>query len=180
MIESITFEGFPKIPRLVRSCVITEKLDGTNAQVIITGDGQIGAASRSRLITPEDDNYGFARWVQENQQELLTLGPGRHFGEWWGAGIQRRYGLTEKRFSLFNTARWAEDRPKCCDVVPVLYHGDFTTHAVDHQIERLRGCGSVAAPGFRNPEGVVVYHAASGQLFKRLIENDDQPKGTGK
>lgn len=33
-----------------------------------------------------------------------------------------------------------------------------------------------AAPGFMRPEGVVVYHSA-GQVFKALIENDDQPKG---
>jgi hypothetical protein len=48
----IEFQAFPKIPRLVRDCVITEKLDGTNASIIITEDGQIGAASRNRLITP--------------------------------------------------------------------------------------------------------------------------------
>ena len=27
------FVGFPKIPRLTRDCVITEKLDGTNASI---------------------------------------------------------------------------------------------------------------------------------------------------
>ncbi len=102
----ITFEPFPKIGRLTRECVITEKLDGTNAQVIITEDGRIAAGSRTRLITPAGDNMGFARWVQEHAEELITgLGPGRHFGEWWGQKIQRAYGLTEKRFSLFNTTR---------------------------------------------------------------------------
>ncbi len=60
--------------------------------------------SRTRWITAQDDNHGFARWVEGNKQELLKLGAGRHFGEWWGSGIQRGYGLQkgEKRFSLFN------------------------------------------------------------------------------
>ncbi|MCJ7726507.1 MAG: hypothetical protein MUP76_09000, partial [Acidimicrobiia bacterium] len=47
----------------------------------------------SRWITPEVDNYGFARWVKDHEEELRTgLGAGLHFGEWWGQGIQRRYG----------------------------------------------------------------------------------------
>src|SRR5678815_2758188 len=101
------FEAFESIPRISRACVISEKIDGTNAQVYIPDDSSyVLAGSRNRWITPEDDNYGFATWVRDNATELLKLGPGRHFGEWWGAGIQRRYGLTEKRWSLFNSGRW--------------------------------------------------------------------------
>ena len=37
---------------------------------------------------------------------MTFLVPGRHFGEWWGSGIQRGYGLDEKTFSLFNAYRW--------------------------------------------------------------------------
>jgi hypothetical protein len=72
------------------------------------------AGSRSQYITPERDNHGFARWVQDDADELWALGEGRHFGEWWGSGIQRGYGLQkgEKRFSLFNVARWADDRDR--------------------------------------------------------------------
>lgn len=83
------FEGFPKTSRYSRGCIITEKLDGTNAQVFVTDDGRLYAGSRNRWITPEDDNYGFAKWVRANAEELKLLGPGRHFGEWWGNGIQR-------------------------------------------------------------------------------------------
>jgi len=100
------FVAFPKIARLSRECVISEKIDGTSAQILITDDGQIKAGSRSRWLTPENDNFGFAAWVADNKEELLTLGVGRHFGEWWGEGIQRNYGLKERRFSLFNTIRW--------------------------------------------------------------------------
>jgi len=183
---SIEFEAFPKIPRLNRGMVITEKIDGTNAAVVITEDGEIGAQSRNRLITPEADNYGFAGWVQRNANSLVEiLGPGRHFGEWWGSGIQRKYGLTggDKRFSLFNSARWdAEadyfDRVPGLGVVPVMYHGPFDNASVTEQVDILRTYGSVAAPGFMRPEGVVVWQAASRTMFKVTVNDDEAPKGS--
>lgn len=175
------FEPFAKMARLSRGCVITEKLDGTNAQIFIEDDGvTMHVGSRNRWITPDDDNYGFARWAADHRDELLTLGPGRHFGEWWGSGIQRRYGLTggDKRFSLFNTGRWLTnpDKPACCHVVPMLYAGVFTDTAVESAIAALASGGSVAAPGFMDPEGVVVFHSASRTLFKKTIKNDSEPK----
>src|ERR1044072_4291110 len=100
------FTPFPKIGRLDKDMVVTEKIDGTNAAIVITEDGVIYAQSRKQFITPDKDNAGFANWVQEHELELEALGPGVHFGEWWGSGIQRGYGLDHKRFSLFNTGRW--------------------------------------------------------------------------
>lgn len=172
------FEPFPKIPRLRRDCVVTEKIDGTNACVGITPEGEIFAGSRSRWVTPgkTSDNHGFAAWVEGNKDELLKLGPGRHYGEWWGHGIQRRYGLTDKRFSLFNRGRWADERPACCDVVPMLFAGEFSSSVVDDCVKRLRYGGSLAAPGFENPEGVVVFMLSSGHLYKVLCDNDAVPK----
>ena len=163
----IEFVPFPKIPRLKRGCVITEKIDGTNACVRIVGDRVI-SQSRSRILSVADDNFGFARWVEDHKAELLSLGEGCHFGEWWGAGIQRRYGLTEKRFSLFNVGRWNAETPPppCCSMVPILYQGDFDTGAIDRAIEMLRKEGSKAAPGFMKPEGIIVYHVASRCYFK--------------
>jgi hypothetical protein len=172
------FKEFEKIPRLKRACVITEKIDGTNAQVYIAEDGEIYAGSRTRWITPENDNYGFAKWVYNNKVELMKLGLGHHFGEWWGAGIQRSYGQETKHFSLFNTAIWDDTSllPACVSVVPVLYYGKFSSDVVEACLERLKQDGSVAAPGFLNPEGIVIYHAASRGMFKVTIENDDTPK----
>jgi hypothetical protein len=175
------FEEFPKIPRLRRGCVITEKIDGTNAGVFIAEDGlTVHASSRTRWITPEDDNFGFAAWVKEHAGELLTLGPGMHFGEWWGAGIQRRYGLDHKRFSLFNTSRWggskAGTRPACCDVVPVIRGCEFSDQAITETLDALRTNGSLASPGFMRPEGIVVYHPASKGMFKVTCENDAEGK----
>lgn len=179
MSETPVFKAFPKIPRLRRGCVITEKIDGTNAQVHVTEDGRVFAGSRTRWITPEQDNYGFARWVKEHEDELRTgLGIGTHYGEWWGSGIQRKYGLTEKRFSLFNVSRWTDDvRPKCCHVVPLLVTGPMNDDTINAALEILRTKGSQAAPGFMKPEGIVTYHAASGSLFKTLLENDEIAKG---
>jgi hypothetical protein len=177
------FEPFPKIARLSRDIVVTEKIDGTNAQIFIDDLGQtIYTGSRNKWITPEDDNAGFARWAKANAEELLQLGPGAHFGEWWGAGIQRRYGLTEKRFSLFNVHRWGPDatRPKCCGVVPTLYTGPFDLMKIEGIVEDLRQKGSVAAPGFMKPEGIIVYHTASQTLFKKTLEDDASPKSVAR
>lgn len=172
------FLEFRKIARLSRNVIVSEKIDGTNAQVFIDEDGQIKAGSRTRWITPQEDNYGFASWVEANRGELLKLGVGRHFGEWWGAGIQRRYGLTEKRFSLFNTSRWEDDavRPACCSVVPVLYRGKFDTDKIKTILDDLEKNGSVAAPGFMRPEGVMVFHIDANVIFKKTILNDESPK----
>jgi len=172
------FEPFAKIARLSRNCVITEKIDGTNACVFIGEDGEFLTGSRTRWITPQDDNFGFAKWAYERKDELLTLGPGRHFGEWWGAGIQRRYGLTEKRFSLFNTSRWYETAPpSCCYVVPVLYDGIFHSDAVKDALLQLEVNGSMAAPGFMQPEGVVIYQTAGRVYFKKTLSKDEEWKG---
>ena len=170
------FESFQKIPRLKRQCVITEKIDGTNAQIAITEDGQMWVGSRNRWITPENDNYGFARWVSEHREELLLLGVGRHYGEWWGNGIQRRYGMPIKKFSLFNVHRWTEGLPECCSLVPVLYQGDFDTMVIDEVMAKLKLTGSVASPGFMNPEGIIIYHTASKGLSKMTFEHDQTGK----
>lgn len=228
-----TFEPWPKIPRWNRQVVITEKIDGTNAAIIIepvekidrvmsegklvtffepaqsnclgiAHDMAVFAQSRNRLIRPgvgkeaANDNYGFAAWVQENAEELVKLlGPGRHYGEWYGKGIARNYGLGHRRFALFNTTRWNDDEKHGLygpqfqlhptlpvDVVPVLgiaprpeypaYEGE--TYITD-AIADLQRYGSALVPGFMRPEGVVLYHTAAGQAFKVLLEGDELPKG---
>lgn len=184
----IEFKEFPKIARLNREVIVTEKIDGTNAAVVIVDDGAggyaVGAQSRSRVITPENDNHGFARWVQEHQAELAMLGPGHHFGEWWGQGIQRGYGLTEKRFSLFNVSRWEDPavRPACCHVVPVIVRGAAQdSFSVAYKaLEELKQQGSFAAPGFMKPEGIVAFHVQGNLMFKATIEKDEEWKGKSK
>jgi hypothetical protein len=174
------FKAWPKISRLFRDIVVTEKIDGTNAAVYIGEDGEVAAQSRTRIITPGDDNFGFAYWVHTNGEELKALlGPGLHFGEWWGGKIQRGYGVEGRRFSLFNTHR----HPLTVVVggysvgpVPVLYNGPFSEQAIRSCLEQLRDNGSVAAPGFMNPEGICVYHTASGIVQKVTLDKEDRGK----
>ena len=216
------FIGFPKIHRFSQECIITEKIDGTNAQIYIVPEDEVSrhasidtkqsifydpvshffmfAGKRTQYITPENDNHGFAKWVKENSVDLLKLGPGRHFGEWWGQGIQRKYGLKEKRFSLFNVIRWDVDMfykfkirpwedgdrksprpefifpPPCCSTVPVIVIGILGEIDIGNVIHNLSCLGSHAAPGFMKPEGIVIYHVASNVMFKKTIGKDDEPK----
>ncbi len=177
-----TFVGWPKMARLSREVIITEKIDGTCSCVCIGENGEFLVGSRTRWITPENDNHGFARWAYDNVEELLKLGPGRHFGEWWGKSINRGYGLKEKRFSLFNVLRWEKEEeklPECCSTINILWRGIFNTDMVDRKLEELKIFGSVAAPGYYNPEGVVVYHIAGNIAFKKTIEKDERGKEEG-
>ena len=198
------FHAFPKIPRFNRPFIITEKIDGTNGVICIdvgyrdfdaqdvnalsvyTDEGAftLRAGSRKRWINPNQDNHGFAKWAWEHARELaLGLGEGTHYGEWWGSGINRGYGLRkgEKHFSLFNTVRWTPDNiPDCVSVVPVLFQGVTSADinsVISGAIGGLRSLGSFAAPGFMKPEGIVVYHKAGNQMFKVTLEGDDLPKG---
>lgn len=177
----IDFQPFKKIARLSRDMIITEKIDGTNSVVYIGEDFTFLAGSRNRWINvgKESDNFGFAAWAHDHRDELIEgLGPGYHYGEWFGSGIQRRYGLNEKRWALFNVGRWnSENIPSCCTVVPVLFRGLFTTNNVDMVLQDLVEHGSYAVPGFNDPEGIVIFHEASGTLFKKTIKNDETPKG---
>lgn len=177
------FEPFPKIPRLRAAVVtVTEKLDGTNAQVLVPEDPALPiiAGSRSRWLTPgkHTDNFGFAAWVAAHELELRTLGAGRHYGEWYGAGIQRGYGLDHKRLALFNVRRWWGERraqlPACVGVVPLLYQGAFDTVAIMRAIDALRDGGSVAVPGFTRPEGIVLEYGAN---RSKLTFDGDGAKG---
>lgn len=171
------FPEFGKIPRLSRDCTITEKLDGTNALISITEKGQFLIGSRTQWITLEQDNYGFAKWAMENKEQLMGLGVGNHYGEWWGTGIQKRYIDQPKTFSLFNTKRWKDDRPFCCGIVPILYEGIFSFEAVQGVMNNLAANGSVANPSCKRPEGIIIWHHAAQVYFKKTLEKDTEWKG---
>lgn len=198
------FQAWPKTARLFRDMTITEKIDGTNAAIVVSEVDRhdantasayladydayytVAAQSRKRLITPEADNFGFAAWVYANAADLVALlGTGLHFGEWWGSGIQRGYGLAagERRFSLFNTDRYEEVYRQVGGIwvepVPVLYQGPFDTTAASCMLGRLAEYGSEAAPGFANAEGICVYHHASRQVLKATLDANDAGKWEG-
>lgn len=203
------FAAWPKTTRLFRDITITEKLDGTNSAIHISAvthdthwdfpaeaytlvvDGAryvLTAQSRKRIITPgkTTDNYGFAAWVEENAEALVRLlGTGLHFGEWWGHGIQRGYGLAQgdRRFSLFNTGRYSGVNARLGSAIvepaPVLYRGPNHTIAIAEELRALKVNGSVAAPGWATPEGICVYHSASRLVSKVTLDNQDAGKWEG-
>ena len=162
------------------------------------------AQSRNRFITPINDNFGFAAWVKENAEDLVeTLGAGCHVGEWWGHGIQRGYGLPrgERHFSLFNVTRHnplgsmadleahfaappAGREPLFPDLpelstVPVITAADndrslrAMSHMVDRALARLSLAGSLAAE-FARPEGIVLFHSRSNQVFKAFCDDAEK------
>jgi hypothetical protein len=158
------FITWKKIPRLVNEeYTFTEKIDGTNCCIAIDTDGSFHCQSRTRIITRDDDNFGFAKWVYTNWDELSKLGPGYHFGEWWGKGIQRGYNLEEKRFSVF------------------YYHNELPTtlvhrvpnlgvNSAEEAVEVLKTQGSLASPGYMKPEGVVMYCRLTNSRYKIIID----------
>jgi hypothetical protein len=178
------FEPWPSLKRF-RKMYVTEKIDGTNAQIAVDVDGTVRAGSRNKWVTPESDNYGFAGWVKRHEEELRSrLGVGRHYGEWYGAGIQRRYGLDHKRFALFNSTKfgyltteeyWAAkpgELKGVLTVVPLLFEGQFSTANVDDVLANLQTAGSRAVPGFMDPEGVVVIDPQTGGKWKKTLDGD--------
>lgn len=206
------FQAWPKTARLFRDITVTEKIDGTNAGIHITGpladweaellvnpviskpvvacivrvNGAayaVTAQSRKRIITPgkTTDHFGFAGWVYDNAHALVSLlGEGLHYGEWWGQGIQRGYGIEHRCFSLFNTDRHAMANWIVGGVrvrrVPVLYHGPFSEARISSCLSNLAEHGSVAAPGFANPEGICVFHSQSRTVYKVTLDNQDRGK----
>jgi len=197
------FRGFKKIARLSRDIIITEKIDGTSGLIYIDEKNNIFVGSRNQWlwgsIEPDKmiNNHGFGVWAHRNQDELRQLGKGYHYGEWWGKGIQRGYGLEEKRFSLFNVSRWCmwnetpklisvdpktnaekyqDKAPQCCYIVPVLYNGMFDMLAIGLCLERLALEGSVASPGFAPAEGIVIFHTHAGIMFKKTLVGDEKGK----
>jgi len=103
----------------------TVKLHGTNAGIGHTEEDGLWAQSRSNIITPENDNMGFARYVEDNKksfEELVEhvryvnskLNPNDGvfiFGEWAGKGIQKGVGISqiEKSFFIFDVKIVPED-----------------------------------------------------------------------
>lgn len=224
MAEFIKWES---TARLFRDVVITEKLDGTNACVIferiapeenddisligkspvrIFNDNgyafAVYAQSRNRLITPSNDNAGFAKWVEKNADRLFhVLGEGRHYGEWWGQGIGRKYDMTEKVFSVFNTAGWFKEEVNeyeeltsrairaghlatlgiHIDAVPVLGVHTFNEEVIRGQADLLRLNGSLATlkytgGRFSKPEGICIYHKGADRVFKYTFDSNDKHK----
>ena len=103
----------------------TVKLHGTNASVVVNEDGDFYAQSRSNVITPQDDNNGFATYVHGQAEvsaflkRFAALTRASYFsrdyvtpfkcliaiyGEWCGGSIQKGVALSQlpKQFVIFS------------------------------------------------------------------------------
>lgn len=170
------FKAWPKIPRgKGQQVTISEKLDGTNSCVIIKEGEIVGVQSRNRMITVDDDNYGFAKWVSENKEKLEQLGDGYHYGEWYGAGIQKNpHNKDGKYFALFNTFRYGEHNPLPeglnIEIVPVVFRGAQEDIIIEEQMGMLEENAKVE--GY-NPEGLIIYYHNTRTFEKYTFKNVD-------
>lgn len=94
----------------------TAKLHGTNAGIRRSPSGKITAQSKTRLISPTDDNYGFAKFIEAIPPEVLHLelfdkvaimgDDITIYGEWIGKGIQGATGVgkLEKQWVIFGAS----------------------------------------------------------------------------
>jgi hypothetical protein len=187
------FVAWPKIPRGSKqeTITITEKMDGTNACIIVESEGMTsdaegvqsekfvvaGVQSRKRLITQgaDTDNFGFAGWVADQGLELpKTLGVGYHYGEWVGMGIQKNpYHMEDRALFMFNSDRWRDGRqPRPAGVlcVPLMYEGpavdDEGQDMIEASMEALIDKG--IAYGYK-PEGVVVWFSKARRYEKHTF-----------
>jgi len=94
----------------------TVKLHGTNAAVGLSIEDEFFCQARKRIITPQDDNHGFAffaysrqemfkgiisqiRTIEQTTDETIII-----YGEWCGGNIQNKVGISglEKMFVIFD------------------------------------------------------------------------------
>lgn len=179
----VEFREWPKIPRGTGETVtITEKIDGTNACIIVEINSGgvaevVGVQSRNKLITPNDDNMGFANYVEQNKEELASkLGEGYHYGEWAGPGIRKNHhNLEKKTLFLFNSNRWQDgrqERPAGVECVPVLYEGQPIKENGDNAIDiAMQDLWLNAKNAGYHPEGIIVWYHKTKRYEKYTFEN---------
>ena len=88
----------------------TVKLHGTNSSIVISKD-ELYCQSKETIITPENDNAGFAKYVKENEdifRAMLHEVLGKTtiscvYGEWAGRGVNKGCAIhqLDKAFYIF-------------------------------------------------------------------------------
>ena len=84
----------------------TVKLHGTNGGICLTKDG-LHVQSRNRIITPDNDNMGFATFVESNKESILKIfdkiknsclldndNTITIYGEWCGGKVQKNVAIS--------------------------------------------------------------------------------------
>lgn len=180
---SIEFAPWPKIGRIGDSIQvqITEKIDGTNACIVVEGGEIVACQSRKKFIVPGDDNAGFAGWAYKNRHVLAeVLGDGHHYGEWAGPAIQKNpMNLSKKKFFLFDPRRydfqWEDRLDLVLDggnlgKVPVLYEGAYFSELTERVMfdlavnSRLRGYEA---------EGIITWWAPFRTMTKTTFKHSE-------
>ena len=176
------FKPWPKLGRVNKETItITEKIDGTNAAIIVENGKLVGTQSRSRLLSDTEDNHGFHKWAMKNADVFAQLGDGHHFGEWAGKGINKnRMGLDGKKFFLF--AWYAETKIEHPEIeyVEVLFQGPRSEDNIITTFNRLYAFGYMGEDGVwvenkrtYTPEGIVIYYHNSKHMEKMTIDFPD-------
>lgn len=174
---TIEFKSFPSVEHLDKlEMRITQKIHGTHAQISIYQDYDhlhVCVGSSNRWLVPDDDNFGFAKFVYDHIEDFRRLGVGTHCGEWAGPGINSGEGLTERTLFLFGHPDRYEgiELPPRVTFVPQLYRGPVNSMIIDACMDNLRINGSRAVPGFMSPEGIVVQIA--GKRFKKTFTPEE-------
>lgn len=104
--------GGDSTPRMTVTYRAKVKLHGTNCAVQRTADGLV-AQSRTKVLSPSDDNKGFARWVAEQEDGFAQLAPSTTvFGEWCGPGVAHGVAISKldrKIFAVFALQEGRDD-----------------------------------------------------------------------
>lgn len=94
----------------------TVKIHGTNACVVALSNGEVKAQSRNRMLTPLDDNAGFAKWVAQHEDffKVTDTSDGvsaYYYGEWCGENIQSTVAMrgVPKTFVCFYMELYYDD-----------------------------------------------------------------------
>ena len=185
-------------------CVISEKIDGTNGLIEIqnkannsnTGSMIVKFGSRNRYISFSDDNAGFANFFRHYEKKFKNMAkeiiassynedsqtdeiptenyPLRIYGEWFGKGIQRGYGLDDKYFMPFSSF-YAEHMIKAgipnIMMPNIMYTGKFSLEVVDNCMNCLTsGSFHNLITNYDNPEGIVIYFPKYNFRLKQTFE----------
>lgn len=167
--STANYNSFPSIERLENIyCIISEKIDGTNGLIEIN-ETNVRFGSRNRYISFSDDNAGFANFFKDYEARFKDAAkdittdesyPLRIYGEWFGRGIQRGYGLKDKffmPFSFFYGEKLIEYQVPNVIAPNIMYTGKFSMEVVSACMQQLKLNGSGIVKGYKQPEGIVIF-----------------------
>lgn len=102
--------SFHSLPLPTLSFRGTVKCHGTNSGIMRCG-GEITLLARSRIVTPVEDNHGFAAWMHGKSLGGLIADGQTLYGEFCGGNIQKGVALSQLpkmfiAFGLFDGENW--------------------------------------------------------------------------